>query len=106
MITKIVTNVHFLNLKMIMFSITVDINQFISYLSIFIFTFNKNILEKVVIMLLHLLVSHICEMRTVCRLGRILWIDVEIGEENGLGESGLVVNPAASFSMSAGSYKY
>ena len=53
-------------------------------------------------MFLHLLVSHIGQVGPVCRLGRVLGVDVEVGEQHRLGEGGLVVDPAAAVPVSAG----
>ena len=51
---------------------------------------------------LHLLVRDIGEMGSVGGLGRVLGVDVQILEHDGLGEGGLVVDPGATFSMTAG----
>jgi len=60
MVPKIVANVHLL------------------HLSIFIFTLDKHVLEEVVVVLLHLLVRHVGQVRPVSCFGRILRIDVKI----------------------------
>ena len=87
-ITKIITHIH------------------LFYLSIFILTLYKHFLEEVVIVLLHLLVGHglASHVASVCCFGGILWIYVQILEDNGLAESWFVVNSAASIPVSASSY--
>ena len=54
-------------------------------------------------MFLHLLVSHIGQVGPVCRLGRVLGVYVEVGEEHGLGEGRLVVDAAASVAVGTSS---
>ena len=73
-------------------------------LSIFVLALHEDILEEVVVVLLHLLVGHVGQVRAVSRLGRVLGVDVEVGEEDRLGEGRLVVDPAAPISMSAGTW--
>ena len=53
-------------------------------------------------MLLHLLVGYVGQVGAVSGLGRVLGVDVEVGEEHRLGEGGLVVDPAAAVPVSAG----
>ena len=54
-------------------------------------------------MFLHLLIADsLPDMTSIRRLGRVLGVDVEVGEEDRLGEGRLVVDPAAPISMSAG----
>ena len=84
MISKIVAYVHLL------------------HLAVLVLTLHKDVLEEVVVVLLHLLVGHIGQMGAVGRLGRVLRIDVEVGEKHGLGEGRLVVDPAAAIPVSAG----
>ena len=72
----------------------------LNHLSVFVFTLHKDIFKEVVIVLLHLLISHIGQMGAVCSLGRVLRVDVEVREEHRLGEGWLVVNPAASVTVS------
>ena len=52
---------------------------------------------------LHFFVSNIGQMWSISSLGWVLRIDVEILEEDGLGEGGLVVDPWASLTVCAGS---
>lgn len=51
---------------------------------------------------LHLLVRDVGQVRAVSRLGRILRVDVQILEDNGLGEGGLVVDPGATLAVTTG----
>ena len=71
-----------------------------NHLAVFVLTLHKDIFKEVVVVLLHLLISHIGQVGAVCCLGRVLGVDVEVGEEHRLGEGWLVVNPAASVTVS------
>jgi hypothetical protein len=84
-VSKIIANVHFFNF------------------TVLIFAFNENIFKEVIIMLLHFLISDMIHLKHVCRLGGILWIDIQILKYDRLTESGLIVNSRTSISMSAGS---
>ena len=77
-----------------------------SHLSIFILALHKDVLEEVVIVFLHLLVRHIGKMGSVGSLGRVLRVDVQVGEQDSLGEGGLVVDSAAPVSVSTGSWNW
>merc|ERR1719370_1327211 len=55
----------------------------------------------VVIVLLHLFISDIGEMAPVSSFGRVLRVDVEILEEDGLRERRLVVDPRAPLPVGA-----
>ena len=107
MITKIVAHVHLFNLKEKVF---VDchltlMNRYRLNLAVFILALNEDVLEEVVVVLLHLLVGHVGQVGAVSGLGRVLGVDVEVGEEHRLGERGLVVDPGATVTMGASSYK-
>ena len=63
----------------------------------------ENLLEEVVVVLLHLLVSDAGgEVAAVGRLGGVLGIDVEVLDHQGLGEGRLVVDAAAAVAVPAG----
>jgi len=85
MISKIVANIHLLNL------------------SVLVLAFDEHVLEEVVVMLLHFFVGNVGQMTSIRGFCGVLWVDVEILQENCLRESGSIVNPRASLSMSAGS---
>ena len=72
------------------------------HLSILVLALHEDVLEEVIIVLLHLFVGHVGQMRAISSLGRVLGVDVEVGEEDRLGEGWLVVDPAAPVSVSAG----
>jgi len=84
MISKIVAYVHLL------------------HLAILVVTLHKDILEEVVVVLLHLLVRHISEVGAVGRLGAVLWINVQVLEYNSLREGRFVVDSGAAVTMTAG----
>jgi len=86
MVTKVVTHVHLLNL------------------SVFILALNKHILEEVVVMFLHLLVRHVGEMGAVSGLCGVLRVDVQVLQQNCLGESWFIVDPRAPISVGAGAH--
>ena len=73
-------------------------------LAIFILALHEDVLEEVVVVLLHLLVGHIGQVGAVGRLGRVLRVDVEVGEKHRLGEGRLVVDPAAAITVGAGAW--
>ena len=54
-------------------------------------------------MLLHLFIAHVGQVGAVGRLSRVLGIDVQVVQDNGLTESRFVVNTGAPVSMSASS---
>ena len=74
------------------------------HLAIFILALHEDVLEEVVVVLLHLLVGHIGQVGAVGRLGRVLRVDVEVGEKHRLGEGRLVVDPAAAITVGAGAW--
>jgi len=83
MISEIVTHVHLLNL------------------SVFIFQFNEHVLEEVIEMFLHLLLSHV-RMRSISRLSCVLGVVVKILEEDGLRKGWPVMDPRASIPVATG----
>ena len=50
---------------------------------------------------LHLLVAHVCQVAAVRRLGRVLRVDVQVLQHDGLAERRLVVDPGAPLSVAA-----
>ena len=74
------------------------------YLAILVLTLDKHVLEEVVVVLLHLLVGHVGQVGAVSGLGRVLGVDVEVGEEHRLGERGLVVDPGAPVTVGTSSW--
>lgn len=84
MITQVVTYVHFFDL------------------TIFVFTFHKDVFKEVVIMFLHLFVRHIAhQMRSVSGFGGILRVDVQVLQKNSLAESRFVMDPGTPITMAA-----
>ena len=83
MIAEVVTNVHLLHLP------------------ILVLTLDKDVLKKVVIMLLHLLIGNIGQMAPVGGFGRVLRVDVEVLQQDGLRERRLVVDPRTSLAVRA-----
>ena len=75
-----------------------------SYLAILVLTLDEHVLEEVVVVLLHLLVGHVGQVGAVSGLGRVLGVDVEVGEEHRLGERGLVVDPGAPVTVGTSSW--
>lgn len=72
-------------------------------LAILVFTFDENVFEEVVIMLLHFLIRYICDqMRAIRALGRVLRIYIQILKQTCLAERGLVVDTRASVTVTAG----
>lgn len=61
----------------------------------------EHLLEEVIVVFLHLHVAHVT-VRAVCRLGRVLWIPVQVEQHYGLAESRFVVKPRAPVSVPAG----
>ena len=88
MIPEIITDVHLL------------------YLTILVFALDEDLLKEIVVVLLHLLVSHslASHVTSISSLGRVLWVDVKILEDDGLAESGFVMDPTASVTVTTGSY--
>merc|ERR1719354_1505212 len=86
MVAKVVAHVHLLDL------------------SIFILALNKHILEEVVVMLLHLLVRHVGQVGAVRSLRRVLRVDVQVLQQNGLREGWLIVDSRASIPVGAGAH--
>ena len=83
MIAEVVTNVHLLHLP------------------ILVLTLDEDVLEKVVIVLLHLLIGNIGQMAPVGGFGRVLGVDVEVLQQDGLRERRLVVDPRTSLAVRA-----
>ena len=83
MIAEVVANVHLLHLP------------------ILVLTLDKDVLKKVVIMLLHLLIGNISQMAPVGGFGRVLRVDVEVLQQDGLRERRLVVDPRTSLAVRA-----
>ena len=72
------------------------------YLSVFVLALDKDVLEEVVVVLLHLLVAHrLSQMASISSFGRILWVDVEVLDDQGLRECWLVMNSATPVPMPA-----
>ena len=82
-IAKVVANVHLLHLP------------------ILVLTLDEDVLEKVVVMLLHLLIGNIGQMAPVGGFGRVLRVDVEVLQQDGLRERRLVVDPRTSLTVGA-----
>ena len=82
-IAKVVTNVHLLHLP------------------ILVLTLDEDVLEKVVIVLLHLFIGNISQMAPVGGFGRVLRVDVEVLQQDRLRERRLVVDPRTSLTMGA-----
>lgn len=70
-------------------------------LPVLLLQFRKHFLEEVVIVFLHLHVAHVT-VRSVCGLGGVLWIPVQVEQHYGLAESRLVVKPGAPVPVPAG----
>jgi len=75
MVAQVVANVHLLHLSVLLLGL------------------DETVLEKVVVVLLHLFVADVSQVRAVGRLGRVLRVDVQVLHDDGLAETGLVVNP-------------
>ena len=82
-VTKVVANVHLLHLPVL------------------VLTLDEDVLEKVVIVLLHLLIGNIGQMAPVGGFGRVLRVDVEVLQQDGLRERRLVVDPRTSLTVGA-----
>ena len=105
MITEIVAHVHLFNLKGKVFvNRHLSRDKLLDHLAIFILALHEDVLEKVVVVLLHLLVGHIGQVGAIRRLGGVLRVDVEVGEKHSLREGRLVVDPAAAIPVSAGAW--
>ena len=83
MIAKVIANVHLLHLP------------------ILVLTLDEDVLEKVVVMLLHLLIGNIGQMAPIGGFGRVLGVDVEVLQQDGLRERRLVVDPRTSLTVGA-----
>ena len=83
MIAEVVTNVHLLHLP------------------ILVLTLDEDVLKKVVIVLLHLLIGNIGQMAPVGGFGRVLRVDVEVLQQDGLRKRRLVVDPRTSLAVRA-----
>uniref|UniRef100_A0A182JLJ7 Uncharacterized protein n=1 Tax=Anopheles atroparvus TaxID=41427 RepID=A0A182JLJ7_ANOAO len=71
--------------------------------AVLVLTLDEHVLEKVVVVFLHLLVRHVrYQMAAVRGFGGVLWIDVQILQQAGLRERRLVVNAGAAVPMTAG----
>lgn len=70
-------------------------------LPVLLLQFRKHLLEEVIIVFLHLHVAHVT-MRSVCGLGGVLWIPVQVEQHYGLAESRFVVKPGAPVPVPAG----
>merc|ERR1719435_19590 len=71
--------------------------------SVFVLALNKHVFEEIIIVLLHLLVSHVGKMGAISCLGGVLRVDVQVLQKDRLRESGLVVDPRTSLTVRAGS---
>ena len=86
MVAQIVTDIHLLNL------------------AILVLALYEHLLKEVVVVFLHLLISHrLTDVTSVRGLGRVLGVDVEVLEHQSLREGGFVVDPAASVSVATSS---
>lgn len=84
MVSQIVADVHLLDFAVLVLAL------------------HKDILEKVIVMLLHFLVRHVChQVTSVRRFGRVLGIHVKILQQTGLRERRLVVDPRTTVPMAA-----
>jgi len=82
-VSKVVTDIHLFNF------------------SVLLFCLDETVFKKVVVVLLHLLVSHVGQVRPIGRLGRVLGIDVQVLKHNRLRERRLVVQPGAAVTVTA-----
>ncbi len=81
MVSQIVTHVHFFNF------------------SILLLQFCENLLKEIVKVLLHFYIWYIGDISSICTLRSILWILVNVGQNNCLTECWLVVKSRATVSM-------
>lgn len=70
-------------------------------LPVLLLQFGEHFLEEVIIVFLHLHVAHVT-VRSVCGLGGVLWIPIQVEQHYGLAESRLVVKPGAPVPVPAG----
>ena len=66
-------------------------------LSVFVLALHEDVLEEVVVVVLHLLVRDVGEVGPVRSLGGVLGVNVEVLEDARLGEGGLVVDPGSPY---------
>jgi len=86
MVSQVVAHIHLLNL------------------SVFVLALDKDVLEEVVVVLLHLLVCNVRQMGSVRCLCRVLRVNVKILKEEGLRKRRLVVNPGTTLAVSTGAH--
>lgn len=82
-VSEVVTHIHFFNL------------------SVLLLQFREYLLKEVIIVFLHLHVAHVT-VRSICGLGCVLWIPVQVEEHYGLAESRFVVESGAPVPVPAG----
>lgn len=70
-------------------------------LPVLLLQFGEHFLEEVIVVFLHLHVAHVT-VRSVCGLGGVLWIPIQVEQHYGLAESRLVVKPGAPVPVPAG----
>lgn len=70
-------------------------------LSVLLLQFCEHLLKEIIIVLLHLHVAHVT-VRSVCGLGCVLWISVQVEQHYGLAESRFVVKSGAPVPVPAG----
>ena len=84
MVTKVVADIHLFNL------------------SILVLNLDEDLLEEVVVMFLHLLITDsLSDVTSIRGLGRVLRVDVEVLQQDGLRERRLVVDPRTSLAVGA-----
>ena len=62
----------------------IGLNIHKTYLTIFVFALYEHVLKEVVVVLLHLLVSHVGQVTAISCLGWVLGVDVQILQQNSL----------------------
>lgn len=82
-VSEVVTHIHFFNL------------------SVLLLQFREYLLKEVIVVFLHLHVAHVT-VRSICGLGCVLWIPVQVEEHYGLAESRFVVESGAPVPVPAG----
>lgn len=82
-VPEVVTHVHLFNL------------------SILLLKLREDLLKEVIIVLLYLHVAHVT-VGSICSLGRVLWVPVQVEQHYGLAESRFVVKPGAPVPVPAG----
>lgn len=70
-------------------------------LPVLLLQFGEHFLEEVIVVFLHLHVAHVT-VRSVCGLGGVLWIPIQVEQHYGLAESRLVVKTGAPVPVPAG----